>query len=57
MSQTSTDGSMGGIVDFTIPLFITPYRHVKPLDRQTYHQHHRRAHSANGEQWWGVSDY
>ena len=36
---------------------ITPYRHVKPLDWQTYHQHHRRAHSANGEQWRGVSDY
>ena len=28
---------------------IAPYRHVKPLDRQTYHRHHRRAHSANGE--------
>ena len=28
---------------------IAPYRHVKPLDRQTYHQHHRRAYSANGE--------
>ena len=28
---------------------IAPYRHVKPLDRQTYHQHHRQAHSANGE--------
>ena len=28
---------------------IAPYRHVKPLDRQTYYQHHRRAHSVNGE--------
>ena len=28
---------------------IAPYRHVKPLDRQTYHRHHRQAHSANGE--------
>ena len=28
---------------------ITLYRHVTPLDRQTYHQHHRQAHSANGE--------
>lgn len=33
---------------------ITSYRHVKPLDRKQYHQHHRRAHSANGEQWRGV---
>ncbi len=28
---------------------IAPYCHVMPLDRQTYHQHHRQAHSANGE--------
>ena len=37
------------MVILAMPFFIDPYRHVKPLDRQTYYQHHRRAHSANGE--------
>ena len=31
------------MVILAMPFFIAPYRHVKPLDRQTYHQHHRRA--------------
>ena len=35
---------------------IAPYRHVKPLDRQTYHRHHRQAHSANGERIADFSD-
>ena len=37
------------MVILAMPFFIAPYRHVKPLDRQTYHRHHRQAHSANGE--------
>ena len=41
------------MVILAMPFFIAPYRHVKPLDRQTYYQHHRQAHSANGEQWRG----
>ena len=37
------------MVILAMPFFIAPYRHVKPLDRQTHYQHHRQAHSANGE--------
>ena len=37
------------LIKHTIEPPIAPYRHVKPLDRQTHHQHHRQAHSANGE--------
>lgn len=38
---------------------IAPYRHVTPLDRQTYYQHHRQAretaHAKNGERIFCLS--
>ena len=47
------------MVILAMPFFIAPYRHVKPLDRQTYHRHHRQAretaHAKNGERIFCLS--
>ena len=47
------------LIKHTIEPPIAPYCHVKPLDRQTYYQHHRRAretaHAKNGERIFCLS--